>query len=322
MNNIELLIKGAQDKIYLPIVEDGITWETTRTGAPSKLTFTVIKDNNIAFSEGAKVQLKVNGTGIFIGFIFEKSRDKEHRIQCVAYDQLRYFKNKDTYIYTNKTASEVLQMVASDFNLTTGTVEDTAFRIAKRDEDNQTLFDIVLNALDITTANTKKKYILYDDFGKITLKGLENMKIDLLVDQDTAENFDYKTSIDSDTYNQIKIVKENDKTGKRDVYMAVDNNNIGRWGTLQYYEVLSDDSNPQNVVETLLKLKNRKTKELSVKGAFGDFRVRAGSLIPVILNLGDDDQNTYLLCDSVTHHISADHHSMDISFVDSGIGNS
>lgn len=37
-------------------------------------------------------------------------------------------KNKDTYVYTNKTASEVIKMVAEDFQLNVGELEDTATR--------------------------------------------------------------------------------------------------------------------------------------------------------------------------------------------------
>ena len=110
--DIQLLIQGQGGKVYQPIVEDGITWETNRKGAPSILDFTVIKDGLISFPEGAKVQLKVDGKGIFSGFVFQKSRDKEQRIKVTAYDQLRYFKNKTTLRYTAKTASELLRMIA------------------------------------------------------------------------------------------------------------------------------------------------------------------------------------------------------------------
>lgn len=315
MPQIQLLVQGAdgaQDLVTL----DGITLESERRGSPAKLTFTVLKDATANFPEGAQVQLKVDGTGVFNGYVFQKSRDKEQRITCTAYDQLRYFKNKDTYLYTNKTASEVLQLVAKDFNLSLGTVEDTGYRIAQRIEDSQTLFDIVLNALDLTTANTSRLYILFDDFGKICLKNAANMKLDILVDKTTAENFDYSTSIDSDTYNQIKLVQENEEKGVREVYVARDNTNVGNWGILQYYDTVPEGANAQNMVNAYLKLKNRKTRNLTIKGILGDVRVRAGCSLPVVLDLGDIQLNKYLVCDHVTHHFSADHHSMDIKFYD------
>ena len=53
-----------------------------------------------------------------------------------------YLNNKDTYVYENKTASQFIQMIAADFSLNTGTLEDTGFVIASRVEDNTSLFDI------------------------------------------------------------------------------------------------------------------------------------------------------------------------------------
>jgi hypothetical protein len=146
---IELLIQN-ENKVYQPVVEEGITWETERKGQPGKLTFSVVKDSIINFQEGNAVSLKVDGVKVFYGFVFKKERDKGNLINVTAYDQLRYFKNKDTYVYVNKTAGELIEMIAADFNLNTGTLEDTGFKIVSRVEDNKSLFDIVQNALDLT----------------------------------------------------------------------------------------------------------------------------------------------------------------------------
>ena len=316
--DIELLIQGQGGKIFQPVVEDGITWETNRKGAPSILEFTVIKDGSISFPEGAKVQLKIDGKGIFIGFVFQKSRDKEQRIRVTAYDQLRYFKNKATLRYTAKTASELLRMIVGDYpQFTLGTVENTGYRIAARNEVDKTLIDIMLNALDITVAKTKKLFILYDDFGKITLKNVENMKLKTLIDNETAENFDYTTTIDEDTFNQIRLVYENDKTGKREVFIARDSTNIGNWGLLEYFATIDKDESAKAMADGLLSLKNRKTRHLTIKNALGDASVRAGCALPVHLNLGDTVTQQYLVCDTVTHYFSPDYHTMDLTLFDS-----
>ena len=46
------------------------------------------------------------------------------------------------------------------------------------------------------------------------------MRLDILVDNETAENYNYTTTIDSDTYNKIKLAYDNDDTGTREVYIA------------------------------------------------------------------------------------------------------
>lgn len=319
MNKIQLLIRGAGGKVYEPILLDEITWETGRLGVPGKLTFTVVKDDVVSFPEGAQVQLKVNGQKVFIGFVFQKSRDKEHHIECVAYDQLRYLKNKDCYVYTNKKASDLVKMIADDFNLTVGVIEDTGYPIPKYAKGEQSLIDTILDALSYTTGATGNTFVLYDDFGKITLKSLESMKVNTLIDPSTAENFDYKSSIDSDTYNMIKVVRENAETGKDDTYVAVDWDNVGNWGILQLFERIEEGANGDTVAKTLLELKNRKTRNLTVNGCFGDFRVRGGSSLPIHLYIGDvniQSIKSLLVCDKVVHHISAHHHSMDLTLYD------
>lgn len=169
--NAEILISDQSGtKAYIPIVEEGIEWSTERRSTPGKLTFKIVKDSIISFHEGAAVRLKVNGKPVFFGFVFTKKRDKNQIITVTAYDQLRYLNNKDTYVYENKTASQLVKMIADDFSLNTGTIEDSSFVIASRVEDNTSLFDMIENALDLTLQNNKEMFVLYDDFGKLTLK--------------------------------------------------------------------------------------------------------------------------------------------------------
>ena len=202
--NQQLLIQNG-NTVYEPVVQDEITWTTERKGAAGKLEFKIVKDDIINFEEGNPVAFKVDNTNLFYGFVFRKKRDKEQIITTTAYDQLRYLKNKDTRVYVNKRADEVVRSIASDFQLNVGMLENTGYVIAKKAESNQSLFDIILNALDETIRNRKEMYVLYDDFGKLCLKNLERMKVGLVIDEETGENFDYESSIDSDTYNQIKL---------------------------------------------------------------------------------------------------------------------
>lgn len=308
----ELLIQHG-NKVYQPIVTGEIQWQTERKGVQGSLTFKVVKDATLNFTEGDSVRLKVDGKKVFYGFVFQKKRNKDGIITVTAYDQLRYLKNKDTYVYSNKTASEVVQMLAKDFGLQCGTMEDTKFKIESRVEDNQTLFDIIQNALDLTLQNKKEMYVLYDDFGKLTLKNIGNMKVGILIDEDTGENFDYTSSIDGETYNKIKLVYNNEKTGKRETYIAQDSSHINQWGVLQYFETIDEKTNGKAKADALLSLYNQKTRNLTIKGAFGDVRVRAGTLVAVSLNLGDIIANSFLLVEQAKHTFSESLHTMDLT---------
>lgn len=308
----QLLIQN-RNTVFEPVVQDGVTWTTERKGAAGKLEFKVLKDNIINFEEGNPVAFKVDNTNLFYGFVFKKKRDKEKIITTTAYDQLRYLKNKDTKTYTNKRADELVQMIANEYQLNTGVLENTGYVIAKKAESNQSLFDIILNALDETIRNRKEMYVLYDDYGKICLKNLERMKVGLVIDEETGENYDYESSIDSDTYNQIKLTDDNSDTGKREIYIARDSSNIEKWGVLQYFDTIDEKTNGAVKARALLDLYNQKTRSLEIKNALGDIRVRGGSLIIVNLDLGDIKLKNFMLVEKAKHTFKDGEHFMDLT---------
>lgn len=308
----ELIIQNDSD-IYLPLVEDSIVWKTERKGVPGQLDFKVLDDGNLKIEEGNAVSFKVDGEKVFYGFIFTLKRDKEKIINVTCYDQLRYFKNKDTYVYTNKTAGELIKMISEDFEMQCGEIEDTGFKIPSRIEENTTLFDMIQNALDLTLENKKEMYVLYDDFGKIALKNISSMVVEILIDFDTGENFDYSSSIDSETYNKIKLTYDNKDTGKRDVYISQDGNNINKWGVLQYFDTISEGENGKAKADALLSLYNQKARTLSVKNAFGDIRVRGGSMVVVQLDLGDTKINNLMIVEKCKHDFKNYEHFMDLT---------
>jgi hypothetical protein len=327
MDNVQILINN-EGKLQEPIVEEGIAWETERKGVPGKLTFNVLTDTILNFTEGNHVRMAVDGKNVFYGFVFTKKRDKDGIIKVTAYDQLRYLKNKHVMHYIGLTASEVIRRLAADFQLRVGEIEDTEYVIPQRIEDGKTLFDIIYNALDLTLDNKKKLYVLYDDFGKLTLKNIESTKLDLLIDAETAEDFNYKSSIDENTFNRIRLDYENKDTGKREVFISPQDpeeftasENIKKWGVLQYCEKIDEKTiNPQTKADALLGLYNKKTRSLSIDNAFGDIRVRAGSSIPVQLDLGDIQVKNYMLVERAKHIFTNRQHSMNLSLRGHDIG--
>lgn len=324
---VELLISDSSGKkAFIPAALEGIEWSTQRRGTPGKLTFNILNDNIINFEEGAAVRLKVDGKPVFFGFVFTEKQSRDGIISVTAYDQLRYLSNKDTYVYKNKTASQFIKMLADDFRLNVGTLDDTSYIIASRVEDNTSLFDMIENAVDITTQNTGQTFVLYDDFGKLTLKNIASMKVGegnrfLMLDEETGENFDYSSSIDENTYNKIKLIYENEEKsddknkdgGKRDVYIAQDGANMNAWGVLQYCEKIQKGENGKAKADALLKLYNSKTRKLQITDAFGDTRVRAGSMIVVNLNLSGINVKNFMLVEKAVHKFECDRHLMTLT---------
>lgn len=313
--NKQFVIGGANSTIQFPVVEEGARLTLERKGTPGKLEFTVVKGPGLNFAEGDPVKLTVNGTAMFYGFVFKKKRDKGGTIDVVAYDQLRYLKNKDTITEEGLKASDLLKRIATDFRLNLGTVEDTGYTLETIVEENQTLFDMIQSALDETLMNTKQLYVLYDDAGKLTLKNINTMKLNLLIDEETGENFSYESSIDEQTYNKIKLAYNDEKTGKRELFIAQDGAKMNQWGVLQYFEEVQTKTGASAKADALLKLYDQKTRKLTIQNAFGDVRVRAGSAVVVALNLGDIVTNNYMVVNKVTHTFRGDEHMMELDLI-------
>lgn len=310
------------DQWFVPAIEDDAAWELNRKGAPGKFTFKVVKDSILQMVEGDEVRAQIDGTDFFFGYIFTKKRNKDATISVTAYDQLRYLKNKDTFSYTNKTATQVIRELAEDFELKIGTLDDTEFVIEKRREANATIFDMMQNALDLTMIHTTKLYVLYDDVGKLMLKDIENRKLDLLIDAETAEEFSYESSIDKDTYNLVKLTIDSSRDGEHKPYYspadAADYKNSKtrkQWGVLQLTENLNakTQQDPQGLADQMLANHNRVKRTLSIQNALGDIKVQAGCMVYVDLNLGDVKLTKQVIVENVKHKFTNKQHLMDLT---------
>lgn len=316
---LELLIDNKNGNMWdVSNIASGISWTTSRIGKPGKLDFTIIRnglyqDEAFKYENGDVVRLRKDGTNIFYGYIFSVDHGKDEDVKISCYDQIRYLMNTDTYVLSNITASEVLQKIASDFNLKLGRVEDTAYRIPAMLEDGKRLLDIICKALDLTLINSGRNYFLYDDFGELSLRLSSDFLTDFYIG-DGSLMYDYssKLSIDSDTYNRIKLYRDNKKTGKREIYLEQDSENIAKWGLLQLYQSVEEEMNEAQIKELLSAfstLKNRQSRSLKIE-ALGDAGVRAGFYIPVVIE--EYGINQPFLVEECTHKFDGEDHTMSL----------
>lgn len=273
---------------YMPIVIDNVEWTTEWCDTPGKLTFTILKDSNVNITEGNVVIFKTKDYNVFYGYLFEKSKGKDGEIKCTAYDQLRYFKNKDTYCYKNRTYTELLKLIADDYGLIySSSVTDTKYVIPYGVEDDESIFNMLQHARQSTAYATGKLYILFDDFGSLTIKSIEDLMTDYLLTEQGFEDFNYKTSIDNEVYNRVQMYRDDGDTGNRAKYIYEDGTNINKWGILQKTIELGEGDIPEVYGKQILNLYNQKSISLSVNGCFGNANLRAGASLFLNLNVGD-----------------------------------
>lgn len=295
-----------------------VEWKTSRIGAAGSLKVTYIsgapyQDKQFSCNNGDIVAVKQDGANVFYGYVFQVDSGKEEEVSFVAYDQIRYLLTDETYVFSNSTASDIVRKIAEDAGLKLGTVEPTRHRIPSLLEDSKKLLDIISKALDMTLIATKRIYVLYDDYGALTLRDAESMAVDVSIgDKSLLTDYSFGRSIDGETYNRIKLVQDNKTTGKRDVYIAQDSANMARWGRLQFYEKVDENLNSAQIEELLnlhIALKNREQQTLQVK-ALGDLSIRAGCYVPVhISGLG---VGQYYLVQECTHRFEGREHTMSL----------
>lgn len=312
---IRMLYDDRQQHIYeLPF--HSLTWRTQRIGKASSINFTYpggdTPEGQIEPVNGGIIRLEQSGMPFFHGFNFTIDPNTDESSAVLSYDQIRYMMYQDVQVFEGMTATQILRKLAGDYGLRLGKVADTGYVIKALVCDNKSLLDMVYEALEITSAATGKVYCLWDDAGFLCLDELTDLRTDLVIgDASLLTDAAYRKSIDGDTYNRIRLIREDQKTGKRWPYEVSDPNNIARWGRLQFFETSSDlnDAQMQQKADTLLALHNREKRTLRLT-AIGDITCRAGRSIYVeIKSLGIAD---YYVIESATHTINDGDHTMTL----------
>lgn len=319
--NIELIVQNSETGVIYDIsnIAGTINLGTKLLDSqPGKLTFILKKDGVAKITEGSIVSLKVNTDEMFFGYVFtiKKSKAKTYNVTC--YNQMYYLKNKDVYVFGPSTASDRFAKICQDKQLKYKVEIPSTYVLPASVEDDKTLFSMISDGIDKTLAYTGNWFTIYDNFGELTFTTINSLKTLLFIgDASLLNDYDFSRSIEQDTYNQVKLVKDNTETAKREVYIVKDSSTIARWGLLQYFEKVDESANSAQITqkaEALLKLKNRNTKSLSLS-CVGSTSVFAG--VGVVVGIQDLVEegvplNSYYIVSSCEHSFNNNAHTMKL----------
>ncbi|MBR1810234.1 MAG: hypothetical protein IJ766_01120 [Clostridia bacterium] len=311
-DEIFLLVQG-NDRIYRPLVTGEIKVTRERTGAPGKMTFSYADVDGIDISQGNAVAFRYKNEKVFYGYIFSMEHDSDRaQVSVTCYDQLRYFKNKDSFVYNN-TYGGLVQYICTKYGFPIGTIENTGYTLPTRVADG-TLFDICGEAFEDTLLNTGAYFTLYDDFGKICLRSLANMTAPILLDADATGKWTLKESIDSDVYNRIVLYQDDNRTGERKLYIANDAGSQAKWGVLTMMESADGTESAMNEqAKLLLNYYNQPKKTFTPSGVLGHTAVRGGSVVLVHYDLGGGNiLKQPMVVEKAEHTFAESYHVMDL----------
>ena len=282
------------------------------------MSFTIVADT-IEIPQGSKVYCEVDGAGLFSGYVFKAEKTQARSVTYTCYDQLRYLKAKASYAFKAVSLTTIINQIANDFKLTVGDIVETGYKFPSLIKDNESCLDIIFDALTETIRQTGKIYVFYDDLGKLTLKEANDLTWSAVIgDASLLSQYSYTQSIDSNTYNRIKLVRPNETTGRADTYVAQDSDTMNKWGVLQLYKTVDKNMNKAQIEQTALvylTYYNKVWETLKLSKVVGYTPLRAGWIVPVMIsdiNISLAGTPQKFICDKVTHTLQGESHLMSL----------
>lgn len=325
LENIEVIIQHSKTKNKKPIalnitqVVNSISVTTYLELKPGKLELSLKPLDSLEWvALGALITIKVDDEKLFFGYVFKYDVDQDRNCTITAYDQIRYLACKDTLVTKNATASDIFKQICDAYGIKYKIVAKSPHILAKRINDNKAYADMIAYALDKTLIDTNLWYFIRDNWGTVEFLDLYDERTNLaLGDASLVSKYSYSESIDDETYNQVKLVRENKETKKREIYIQKDSTTINDWGTLQFFETVQDSMNDAQIKQraaTLLEYYNKPKKTFKIGTCLGDFRIKAGrSFVLLIEGIKTvAPYNQYVICSSCTHKITNGVHLMEL----------
>ncbi|MCG7385111.1 phage portal protein [Paenibacillus sp. ACRRY] len=310
---MELFVVRSGGTYQLPVQD--VEWSGAKLQAPRTLAATILSTTRGMHRKqpvdvGDQLLFRWKGEELFRGTIFAKERTKSGSLALTAYDDLVYLtKSEDKYVFTGKTLGEIVRRICADFGIPIGTIAATPHKLTRIMQG--TLFDIILTAISLTYKHTRVKYYLYSDKGKLHLtKRVDLARKWVIEDGSNLVDYAFSQSIE-DTYTQVKLTSTTSAEGKdgkevTSTHIAkVDNPTTKkRYGTLQYYEEVSDELNKAQLMQraTAMMMEKGKMGESFTIDALGIAPVISGSAVYVIAKELGVNRAFYVDEDSHTFH--------------------
>lgn len=290
-------------------------WSGSNSQAARTLDFTFLTGKGTDIEVGDIIFFKIDNVEVFRGVVLTRGRNQNgtRPIKCV--DFMYYWaKNKDTFTFSGKKASDIFKDLANRFKIDIGQVDDTQYIIGDQVNPNQSLYDIMKMALETTYTQTGIRYNLRQKEGKACLLSVKNQTHSWVLETGKSIiDYDYQETME-DMYTSIKLVsQEENNTWTIEVK---DDKLISNYGFLQYFEVVDNKTNQsqaQSRAKTLLSEYGKIQRTISVNG-IGLPDVLSGDVIFIKIPELNISKTYYVTSDN--HTIKGNLHTMKINLTE------
>jgi hypothetical protein len=205
-----LYISGSTIKDISDLVVD-VSWTGDITACFRQLD---VKLNNtrdgqkpiLRFEKGKELRFIKDGIELFRGIIFKDDISEKGEHSITAYDENVYLtKSTDTKKYTKIKASAIIRDLCNEFGVPIGNIVDTKYVIPRLILKDKSLWEMMGEALTLTTKMMGTKYVIYSKEGKLyCTERVQNRTQWVLEDGVNITGASYSQSIE-DMATQVEI---------------------------------------------------------------------------------------------------------------------
>lgn len=295
-----------------------ITWSGRKGAAPRSVSITLMDDDGYNHSRvtvdcanGDQCVFYEGGKELFRGIITSHKQSNSKKLVVKAYDNAYYLaNNKDSFCYTNKTATDIFNDCMSRLGMT-GNAVNTGYVIPELPKAKTTYYDVMLDALSTTYKATGERYYISSENGTIYLrKRVENAMqwvLEAGSSQSNLTSYEYSKSIEK-IRTRVRLLSKEDAI----VYEKANTELESKIGTFMEVKSVDDSytaAQMQELVESIFDEKGTPEQSLKVSGMGVSEAVSGKCVYVIIPHLG---LKRSFFIDEDTHKYTRESHTMTL----------
>lgn len=295
---------------------ESVVWSGRRGSAARSVKVVLLDDDGyghdrsgIDCEQGHQCAFYWNEEELFRGIIMSHSYSRK-KLTVTAYDAGIYLaNNKDTFSYTNKTASQIFQDCMSRLQMDVGTVADTKYVIPELPKPKTSFFDVICDALSLTYKATGQRFYPLAMQGKISLLERKKETLQWVIEPGAnLSDFTYSKSIEN-IKTRIRLLSEKGQVLAEKVNDTLEE----AIGTFQEVDSAKDTLNAaqlKELVDSMLEEKGAPVQKFSVT-TLGIPDVYSGKC--VYIKVPELKISRTFFIDEDSHTFKGNYHSMKLT---------
>ena len=311
------LILVKEEKYYdITQLVEQIQWKGRKGSSCRTLNATLIDDDgyqharsHIDVEQGNQCLFYYDGVELFRGIIMTQTQNNSKKMTFTAYDNGIYLaNNKDTFVYENKTASEIFRDCCTRFQIPMGEVAECTYKIPELTKSKTTAFDTIADALSLDFDATGIRHYITSDKGILNLTTRRENILQWVIEVgQNISNYTYSKSIES-IKTRVKMVSKEGTTIAEKSNSELEKK-IGIFQEIEKPEESLTTAQIKDMVNSILNEKSTPERTLSLE-AIGIIEVVSGIGVYVIIPELELSRTFYV--DEDTHTFQDNFHKMSL----------